>query len=116
MIARADAEMDNPLQVAVDAAVWRSFLDPRIDLRQRASAIKQPVMLVWGRQDPNVPLARDGANARSALPRAPFVTLDTGHAPYAEAPDAFVDAILPFLREHAGNANREDGHSQASAT
>jgi pimeloyl-ACP methyl ester carboxylesterase len=97
MIARADAERGNPAQVAVDAAVWRSFTDPEHDLRARAAAVTAPTLLVWGRHDPILRLDRDGAAARAAMPRARFVELDTGHAAYAEDPPAFLAAVRAFL-------------------
>jgi pimeloyl-ACP methyl ester carboxylesterase len=98
MIDRADAEQEDPAQIAVDAAVWRSFLDPRHDLRTRARAIRASTLLVWGRFDPNVRASRDGAQARAALPAAQWALLDTGHAPQAEDPEAFLAVVLPFLR------------------
>jgi pimeloyl-ACP methyl ester carboxylesterase len=97
MIARADLERDEPARVAVDAAIWRSFRDPSCDLRERAASVKVPVRIVWGRFDPNVPLAKDGAQARRALPSAPFEILETGHAPHAEDPDGFLRVVLPWL-------------------
>jgi pimeloyl-ACP methyl ester carboxylesterase len=95
MIARADER--DPARAAVDAAIWRSFRDPASDLRTRAAAVKVPVRFVWGRLDPNVPLAKDGAEARRALPAAPFEVLDTGHAPHAEDPEGWVRVVLPWL-------------------
>jgi pimeloyl-ACP methyl ester carboxylesterase len=97
MIARADAERANPAQVAVDAAVWRSFPDPAHDLRARAGAVRQPTLLVWGRHDPVLRMAHDGRAARAAMPAARWVDLDTGHAPFAEDPEAFLAAVRGFL-------------------
>jgi pimeloyl-ACP methyl ester carboxylesterase len=97
MIARADAERGNPAQVAVDAAIWRSFTDAAHDLRGRAGAIAQPTLLVWGRHDPVLRADRDGREARAAMPSARWVDLDTGHAPFAEDPDAFLAAVREFL-------------------
>ena len=101
MIARADAERANPAQVAVDAAIWRSFPDPAHDLRARAGAVAQPTLLVWGRHNPVVRMAHEGREARAAMPSAQWVDLDTGHAPFAEDPDAFLAAVRPFLAEVA---------------
>jgi pimeloyl-ACP methyl ester carboxylesterase len=94
ILARAEAGRRDPAVVAVDAAVWRSFADPRHDLR--ALAIAAPVLLVWGRHDPVVRVAADGAAASRALGVTPIV-LDTGHMPFAEDPDAFLAAVRPFL-------------------
>jgi pimeloyl-ACP methyl ester carboxylesterase len=97
MIARAGDRGRTGATLAVEAALWRSFTDPEHDLRRRAAAITQPVLLVWGRHDPLLRIERDGRAARAALPRAAFVALDTGHAPFAEDPVAFLAAVRPFL-------------------
>lgn len=98
MIARAEAERGNREQVAVDAAIWRSFADPEHDLRERAKAVKQPTLLMWGVMDPVLPVFLDGRAARAAMPSATWVTFaDTGHAVHAENPTAFLRAVRPFL-------------------
>jgi pimeloyl-ACP methyl ester carboxylesterase len=98
MLARSRAHARNPVGIAVDAAMWRSFAEPGHELASHAAAIRVPTLLVWGRHDPVLPL-RDAEAARRALPHAGFVTLDTGHVPFAEDPDGFLAAVLPFLRE-----------------
>ena len=70
-------------------------------LRARAGAVAQPTLLVWGRHDPVVRMAHEGREARAAMPSAQWVDLDTGHAPFAEDPDAFLAAVRPFLAEVA---------------
>lgn len=97
MIARADAERANPDQVAVDAAIWRSFVDPDHDLRARARELRQPTLLLWGTLDPVLPIFLDGRAARAAMPAAHWCPLETGHAPHAENPTAFLAAVQPFL-------------------
>jgi pimeloyl-ACP methyl ester carboxylesterase len=101
MIARADAQMNNPPQIAVDAAMWRSFLDPAHDLRDEIGAVRVPVQLVWGQRDPIIRCDVEGATARRLLPSAEFVGIDSGHAPFAENPEAFLRAVEPFLAAHA---------------
>lgn len=98
MLARARTHARNPAGIAIDAAIWRSFATPEHDLRAQAAAIRVPTLLVWGRHDPVLPL-RDAEVARRALPRAGYVVLDTGHVPFAEDPEGFLAAVLPFLRE-----------------
>jgi pimeloyl-ACP methyl ester carboxylesterase len=97
MLARSRAHGRNPVGIAIDAAIWRSFIAPEHDLRTQAADIRVPTLIVWGRHDPVLPL-RDGEAAHRALPRAGFVVLDTGHVPFAEEPDGFLAAVLPFLR------------------
>jgi len=100
MIARAEEEGRRPGQVAVDAAVWRSFVHPDHDLRGRAGTVTQPVLLVWGRHDPVLGIEGDGRNARCALPHASWVELETGHAPFAEDPESFLAAVRSFVAAH----------------
>ncbi|MBZ0233322.1 MAG: alpha/beta fold hydrolase [Deltaproteobacteria bacterium] len=99
MIGRAEAERTNPDQIAVDAAIWRSFADPEHDLRARAGGVRQPTLLLWGTRDPVLPVFLDGRAARGAMPSARWVTLATGHAPHAENPTAFLAAVQPFLAD-----------------
>jgi len=111
MLARARAHRSDAAGIAIDAALWRSFIDPAHDLRTRASAIRVPTLLVWGRHDPVLPL-RDAEAARRALPHARFVEMDTGHVPFAEDPEGFLAAALPFLREAAA----QDAGAMRTAT
>jgi pimeloyl-ACP methyl ester carboxylesterase len=106
MIARADAERGNRDQVAVDAAIWRSFAEPDQDLRARARAVVQPTLLLWGTLDPVLPVFLDGRAARAAMPSARWVAIETGHAPHAEHPTAFLAAVQPFLAEVRASTRR----------
>jgi len=100
MLVRARAHRSDADGIAIDAALWRSFTDPAHDLRARASAIRVPTLLVWGRHDPVLP-RRDALAARGAMPHARYVEMDTGHVPFAEDPDGFLATVLPFLRAAA---------------
>jgi len=104
ILAREQARRDRARRgdracIAVEAASWRSFADPRHDLRARTAGLTTPTLLVWGVRDPL--LGRAGRHARRAIPHARWHPLPTGHAPYAEAPEDFLAATLPFLRAHA---------------
>jgi pimeloyl-ACP methyl ester carboxylesterase len=96
ILARTDAGRRVPSVVAVDAAVWRSFLAPGHALFDVAAQVRAPVLLTWGRHDPVVPLRTDGAAAARALGVEPVV-FDTGHMPFAEDPAAFLATLRPFL-------------------
>jgi len=102
MIGRAVAERRDPTRVAIDAALWRSFLDPAHDLRERARAIVAPTLLAWGEHDPIVRLDREGRAAQAALPHARLVRFDAGHSPFAELPEEFLAAVEPFLDDVLG--------------
>lgn len=103
MLARDTARRGDPAAIAVEAAVWRSFNDPAHDLRAQAGRLTAAVLMAWGTADPL--LGHDGRRARRLLPRAAWHPLRTGHAPYAEAPEDFLRATMPFLHRHA----RDDG-------
>ena len=64
----------------------------------RLSAIKQPVLLVWGREDGLTPLAREGAQFQKELAAARLVVFDNcGHVPQVEKAAEFNAAVLAFL-------------------
>jgi len=97
MRARAAAEQSAEPARSQVRAVWRSFITPEHDLREQARAIRCPVQLVFGTLDPVIPWWLDGRMAQRAMPHAQFVRLPGGHAPFAEVPDDFLTAALPFL-------------------
>ncbi len=98
ILARTNEERTLPSRIAVDAAVWRSFLHPDYDLRSRAAAIRVPTLLVFGRYDPVIHVNTDGRSAQASIPGAKCVVLDTGHEPFAEDPEAFLREVEPFLQ------------------
>ncbi|KAH9253401.1 hypothetical protein BASA81_008752 [Batrachochytrium salamandrivorans] len=99
MLERAALVQSTPTAVNVIRAVWRSFLLPETDLTDRAAAIKAPVLLVFGKNDPIVSPTKEGKVARKAFGEAAagFIVLEARHVPYAEVPDDFVKAVMPFL-------------------
>ncbi len=59
--------------------------------------IRCPVMILWGEDDPWIPLARGKALHRH-IPKASFETLSgVGHLPQLEAPDRVLDHVKRFL-------------------
>lgn len=97
MLERASTSQAMPPRIALNRAVWRSFLDPAYDLRQTAGAIKAPTLLLFGKDDPVLPAHKDGRVAAKCIPAAKFVAMPSGHAPFAEAPDLFLGQVKPFL-------------------
>ncbi|MGH9467487.1 MAG: alpha/beta fold hydrolase [Terriglobales bacterium] len=73
----------------------------RADRRRLAAALTNlqvPTLLVWGDRDPVVPIA-SAAALRAALPEARWQLMPgVGHLPFAEDPEAFTAAVLPFLQ------------------
>jgi pimeloyl-ACP methyl ester carboxylesterase len=83
-----------------------SFVDPShplnaYDLTRRAPGLKVPVLVTLSDNDANyVAMGRThGEPVANAIAGALTVRLDDlGHFPFAEAPDAFAEAVAPFLR------------------
>jgi pimeloyl-ACP methyl ester carboxylesterase len=64
----------------------------------RLSAIKQPTLIVWGREDGLTPLAREGEKFKQGIPHAQLVVFDQcGHVPQVEKAAEFNAAVLKFL-------------------
>lgn len=66
----------------------------------KLSAVKQPVLLVWGREDGLTPLAREGEKFKRELPSAQMLVFDQcGHVPQVEKAAEFNAAVLKFLSQ-----------------
>jgi 2-hydroxy-6-oxonona-2,4-dienedioate hydrolase len=64
----------------------------------KLSALKQPVLLVWGREDGLTPLAREGEQYKREIPHAQLVVFEQcGHIPQVEKAMEFNAAVLKFL-------------------
>jgi pimeloyl-ACP methyl ester carboxylesterase len=64
----------------------------------KLSALKQPVLLVWGRDDGLTPLAREGEQYKREIPHAQLVVFEQcGHIPQIEKAMEFNAALLKFL-------------------
>lgn len=95
-------------KVARDALRWgpRALLHyGRIATRTRAelSRIHAPTLIVWGRRDPLVP-TRLAAEWHAAIPGSQLAIIPRAkHVPMFETPSTFVEVMLDFLRDDAGN-------------
>ena len=66
----------------------------------KLGGIRQPVLLVWGRDDKLTPLAREGERFKRELPSAQLVVFDNcGHIPQMEKAAEFNAAVLKFLSQ-----------------
>ncbi len=78
-------------------AVARSLEGVLSGGRPPLERLRQPTLLVWGRQDRLVPLGRSARLVRE-LPQARLTVLDRcGHVPMVEQPIAFNRAVAEFL-------------------
>jgi len=66
-------------------------------LRDRFRDLKQPVLLIWGEQDPTIPLSI-GRQIAGALPCRRFVPLVTLHRPHQTLPDTVAAEMDAFLK------------------
>ncbi len=97
MLERAASSQATAARTALNRAVWRSFIEPEHDLRRSASSIKAPTLLLFGKHDPVIPAKKDGTVAAQFIRAAQLVVMSSGHAPFAEVPEAFLAEVLPFL-------------------
>ena len=67
------------------------------DLRPKLPHISAPTLVVWGTNDPLIPMVA-GQRLAEAMPLAMFAALDrAGHVPMWERADAFNSLVLGFL-------------------
>jgi pimeloyl-ACP methyl ester carboxylesterase len=63
----------------------------------KAARITIPTLVIWGGNDPIVPLD-DGKDYAAKIPGAKLIIIpECGHAPSIERPQQFLDAVGPFL-------------------
>ncbi|MBX3722872.1 MAG: alpha/beta hydrolase [Turneriella sp.] len=86
----------NTATVQMFAAIWKSFLEDEHNLLEAAKQVTAPTLLAWGKRDPVIPLSI-GRVAQKCIPHAQLHVFDTGHEPFAEAPEDFLRVVLPFL-------------------
>jgi 2-hydroxy-6-oxonona-2,4-dienedioate hydrolase len=66
----------------------------------KLAAVKQPTLIVWGREDGLTPLAREGEKFKREMPSAQFIVFDgCGHVPQVEKAAEFNAAVLKFLSQ-----------------
>lgn len=66
-------------------------------LQHRFADLKQPVLLIWGEQDPTIPLSI-GQRIAGQLPCRQFLTLATLHRPHQTLPDTVAAEMELFLK------------------
>lgn len=110
MLERARSEHSKAPCRSVNRALWRSFIAPDNDLRDRVAHLQTPVLGIFGRRDPTIPARRDGRVAAACLPSARIAVLDCGHAAFAEMPDHFMTLCNEFLT--TDNGHDENVHSR----
>jgi pimeloyl-ACP methyl ester carboxylesterase len=70
-------------------------------IKLEAGTYQRPALLIWGAEDRSIPPSDAEAIKRRALPQAELALLpDSGHCPFDETPEAFCDALLPWVEQN----------------
>ncbi|WP_322495260.1 alpha/beta fold hydrolase [Chloroflexus sp.] len=78
--------------------VSREFANLVLDLTP--GAIQMPTLLIWGAEDQSIPPAHAEIIKNRMIPHAEIKIIpDSGHCPFDETPQAFLDILLPWLRQ-----------------
>lgn len=102
ILERAEAIPLASARLAVYRRLWRTLDDPRLDLPAAGPLLPdQPVLVVWGRNDPINPWLLNRRGITRALPHAEVAVLAARHEPFAETPERFLDAVREFLTARA---------------
>lgn len=103
------------VEVIAAARLGVNMVGQKIHLAQFLPRVRQPTLLLWGKQDRIFPL-RHAHRAKRRLPHAELVVLDPcGHVPPLERPDAFNRALAAFLDRSAAPGVAPVDASVASA-
>ena len=83
-------------------------------------AARLPTLIVWGAQDPFIPVSHAVA-AHQAIPGSRLEIFDgVGHYPHCEAPERFVEVLVDFIastkpaRPSMGSAPRRGGRQRST--
>lgn len=111
-----EAPGDSTIGLAADSFSREaaSLVTQRFDfaaLEHRFSQLHQPTLLIWGRQDPTIPLVI-GDRIAAVLPCRRFVQLFTLHRPHQTLPDTVAAEMKAFLR----SGGRLQGESSSSCS
>lgn len=78
--------------------VSREFANLVLDLTP--GEIQMPTLLIWGAEDQSIPPAHAEIIKNRMIPHAEIKIIpDSGHCPFDETPQAFLDILLPWLRQ-----------------
>ncbi len=79
------------------SSLRNGMVDGFPDAYKRLGSLGKPVLLIWGRDDPAVPLAQS-KRLLELVPQAEFHVIDdTGHTPHYERPDLVNPLLFDFL-------------------
>jgi len=73
-------------------------------LLDRLPDMSVPTLIVWGASDRILPVAHARAAAGRIRHSRLVIIPDCGHMPHVERPEAFLEAVIPFLERPAFKA------------
>ena len=75
-------------------------------IEREAHLIQQPTLLIWGENDPEIPLS-DGERLRDSMPNARLIVFrNCGHLPQEEFPQQFIQVVAGFCKESPAAGSR----------
>ena len=97
-LARVDEHYDkfnSPAARESAYATLRAMMDTRA-LVARLGRVRAPTLVIWGHDDKLFPVAHAGRLAKE-IANARLQIMDTGHSPFEERPEEFLDIVNEFL-------------------
>ena len=91
--------------------LWHSFASAEHDLRDDAPSIKAPTLMIWGRDDPVIPV-RIAERAVKTIPGARLVVMESGHVPYTTDPEGFAAQLIPFADAAFSRSAQRNAHAR----
>jgi pimeloyl-ACP methyl ester carboxylesterase len=86
----------------------------RYDARHRASHLRCPTLIVWGRHDRLLPIWM-GQQLHDHIGHSDFVVWeDTGHCPMIEHPERFNELLEAFAQQNGNSSGRSDSQAPPS--
>jgi pimeloyl-ACP methyl ester carboxylesterase len=76
----------------------RGVADWSADAAPRLRALDRPALVLWGARDPYLPLELAERQLEAFPGARTLVFDDSAHWPFADAPDAFLAEVVPWLR------------------
>jgi len=87
----------------------------RYDARRRASHLRCPTLIVWGRHDRLLPVWM-GQQLHDHIGHSDFVVWeDTGHCPMLEHPERFNELLDAFAQQYGNSSGRSDSQAPPSS-
>jgi pimeloyl-ACP methyl ester carboxylesterase len=86
----------SPAGLAAASQMWGSFNLPSHDLRGDAKQISAPTLVVWGRQDPVLPVSA-AQTVHNLIKGSTLLWVDSGHIPHTTEPATVAAGLLPLL-------------------